>query len=243
MSRVLEGVKVVDLTTYAAAPMAGRMLADFGAEVIKIEPLSGDPFRNFGLSCGAPVDELENPCYQLENANKRGITLNLKSEEGKEILFKLLKDANIFLTNTRMEALKKMQLSYEDLQPMFPHLIYGHISGFGLEGEEASLPGYDITAFWARRGRSKLAWLRSYCFLGERRSAAGLGAQRNRTHYDSLCGRGSFFYFGAGIRTLGSSSQADKNRERGEGSRLPVWNSDLFEFTYVGALSIWRQLS
>jgi len=152
MNRVLEGVKVVDLTTYAAAPMAGRMLADFGAEVIKIEPLSGDPFRNFGLSCGAPVDELENPCYQLENANKRGITLNLKSDEGKEILFKLLKDANIFLTNTRMEALKKMQLSYEDLQPMFPHLIYGHISGFGLEGAEASLPGYDLTAFWARGG-------------------------------------------------------------------------------------------
>lgn len=152
MDKILEGVKVVELSTYAAAPAAGRVLADFGATVIKVESLYGDPFRNFGLSVKTPVDELENPCFQLENANKKGITLNLKSDEGKEILYKLLADANIFLTNTRMDALQKLKITYEDLQDKFPHLIYGHISGFGLQGEEASLPGYDITAFWARGG-------------------------------------------------------------------------------------------
>lgn len=152
MNKVLEGVKVVELSTYAAAPGVGRMLADFGAEVIKIEPLAGDPYRLFGLTVSAPVAEDENPVWVLGNSNKRGITLNLKSEEGKEILYKLLKDANIFFTNTRMDSLVKLGLSYEDLQPKFPHLIYGHISGFGLEGEDASLPGYDITAFWARGG-------------------------------------------------------------------------------------------
>lgn len=152
MEKVLEGVKVVELSTYAAAPAAGRVLADFGADVIKVESLGGDPFRSFGLSVSAPVGEDENPCFQLENANKRGITLDLKSAEGKEVLFDLLKDANIFFTNTRIEALKKLGLTYDDLKGRFPRLIYGHISGYGFKGEDAKLPGYDITAFWARGG-------------------------------------------------------------------------------------------
>ncbi len=152
MKKVLEGVRVIELSTYAAAPMVGRLLADFGADVIKIEPPSGDPFRNFGLSVSAPVSEDENPCFQLENANKRGITLNLKSQEGKEILSELLKGANIFFTNTRIESLRKLGLTYEDLSAKFPHLIYGHISGYGFKGEDSTLPGYDITAFWARGG-------------------------------------------------------------------------------------------
>ncbi len=98
------------------------------------------------------MGEDENPCFQLENANKRGITLDLKSAEGKEVLFDLLKDANIFFTNTRIEALKKLGLTYDDLKGRFPRLIYGHISGYGFKGEDAKLPGYDITAFWARGG-------------------------------------------------------------------------------------------
>lgn len=152
MRKVLEGVKVVELTTHAAAPMTGRILADLGADVIKIEAPSGDNQRLFGLSCGAPVSDDENPCFQLMNANKRGITLNLKMQEGRELLYDLLKDANIFFTNTRRQALEKLQITYEDLAPKFPHLIYGHISGLGLKGEEAKLPGYDITAYWARGG-------------------------------------------------------------------------------------------
>ena len=152
MDRVLEGVKVIELGTHAAIPGAARVLADMGASVIKIESLEGDPWRQFGLSVDSPVDEFENPMFQVNNANKRGITLNLKSEEGKAIFYQLLQDTNIFLSNTRMASLEKLKISYEDLQPRFPHLIYGHISGYGLKGEDAGLPGYDITAFWARGG-------------------------------------------------------------------------------------------
>lgn len=153
MKRPLEGIKVVELSTYAAAPAAGRMLADFGADVIKIEGLSGEPFRtSFGLSVNTPVDEDENPCFQLENANKRSITLNLKTPEGKQILFDLLKDANIFFTNTRINSLKKLGIDYDSLKDQFPHLVYGHVSGYGFKGPDYALPGFDITAFWARGG-------------------------------------------------------------------------------------------
>jgi crotonobetainyl-CoA:carnitine CoA-transferase CaiB-like acyl-CoA transferase len=152
MKKVLEGVKVIELTTYAAAPVTGRLLADFGANVIKIEQASGDPFREWGKQAYLPTKDEENPAFQMENANKRGVALDLKSEEGKEILYALLADANIFFTNTRMASLVKLGLTYEDLKQRFPRLIYGHISGFGMKGEDAAIPGYDITAFWARGG-------------------------------------------------------------------------------------------
>lgn len=152
MKRVLEGVRVIELATYAAAPGAGRVLADMGADVIKIEPPTGDPHRWFGKNVSAPTRDDENPCFQLDNSNKRGIALNLKSEEGMQVLFDLLKDANIFFSNTRIESLQKLKLTYDDLKPKFPHLIYGHLSGYGLKGKDAGLPGYDITAFWARGG-------------------------------------------------------------------------------------------
>ena len=153
MSRPLEGIKVVELSTYAAAPAAGRFLADMGADVIKIEGLSGEPFRtSFGLSVNTPVDEDENPCFQLENANKRSITINLKDPDGKQMLFDLLKDADIFFTNTRINSLKKLGIDYDSIKEQFPSLVYGHVSGYGFKGPDAALPGFDITAFWARGG-------------------------------------------------------------------------------------------
>lgn len=153
MKKPLEGVKVIELSTYAAAPAAGRMLADMGADVIKIEGLSGEPFRtSFGLSVNTPVDEDENPCFQLENANKRSITINLKDPDGKQILFDLLKDADIFFTNTRINSLKKLGIDYDSIKEQFPGLVYGHVSGYGFKGPDYALPGFDITAFWARGG-------------------------------------------------------------------------------------------
>ena len=153
MKKPLEGVKVIELSTYAAAPAAGRMLADMGADVIKIEGLTGEPFRtSFGLSVNTPVDEDENPCFQLENANKRSITINLKDPDGKQMLFDLLKDADIFFTNTRINSLKKLGIDYDSIKEKFPKLVYGHISGYGFKGPDYALPGFDITAFWARGG-------------------------------------------------------------------------------------------
>lgn len=149
---VLAGVRVIDLTTYAAAPGTGRIMADWGADVIKVEPLNGDVFRHFGPLVNTPAKEDENPCWDLENANKRAIALDLKSSQGQEIIHKLLMNADVFLTNTRVEALKKLKLSYEDLSLKYPRLIWAHISGFGEEGPDATRPGFDIVAYWARSG-------------------------------------------------------------------------------------------
>jgi crotonobetainyl-CoA:carnitine CoA-transferase CaiB-like acyl-CoA transferase len=132
MANLLKGIKVVGLDTYAAAPAIGRILACMGADVIKIEPPSGDPFRWFGKNVGAPTSDEENPCFQLDNANKRGIAINMKTPEGMEVFYDLLKGANIFFTNTRIDALRRMKIAYEDLKDKFPHLIYGHVSGYGV---------------------------------------------------------------------------------------------------------------
>jgi crotonobetainyl-CoA:carnitine CoA-transferase CaiB-like acyl-CoA transferase len=123
-----------------------------GADVIKIEPPTGDPFRGFGKNVGAPVTDEENPCYQLENANKRGIAINMKDPAGMEVFFDMLKGANIFFTNTRIDSLRKLKIDYDSLKDKFPHLIYGHFSGYGIQGPDSLLPGFDMTAFWARGG-------------------------------------------------------------------------------------------
>jgi crotonobetainyl-CoA:carnitine CoA-transferase CaiB-like acyl-CoA transferase len=145
MDKVLEGIKVVEFSSYAAAPWAGRLLAEMGADVIKVESPKGDAHRTFGFFIHTVCDPDENPCFLVENCGKRGICIDMRTTEGKEVLFDLLKDANIFFTNHRMAALEGMGLTYEDLKDRFPHLIYGHISGYGLKGPDAALPGYDST--------------------------------------------------------------------------------------------------
>lgn len=148
----LKGVKVVDLSTYAAAPVIGRIMADWGAEVIKVEPPAGDPWRHFGPTLGVPSVDDENPAYDLVNGYKRHIGINLKTEAGRKVMDELLEQADVFITNVRLQSLKKMKLSYEDLAPRFPHLIWGHISGFGNLGPDCDRPGFDIVSYWARSG-------------------------------------------------------------------------------------------
>ncbi len=150
--QVLTGVKVVDLTTFAAAPSVGRMLADWGADVIKVESLGGDPVRGFGQGMNMPISDDENPIWQAENANKRGVAINLKNPAGIEFFHRLLKDADVFITNTRMASLIKLGLDYDTLSQKYPKLVWGHVSGFGIEGPEAAKPGFDVTSFWARSG-------------------------------------------------------------------------------------------
>ena len=149
---VLKGIKVVELANYAAAPAAARILADWGADVIKIEGPAPDPIRGYSVSMGMPNTREESPIYQFENANKRGIALNLKSPEGMEALHKLLETADVFISNTRLQSLKKLGLDYETLHAKFPKLVWAHVNGFGTEGPEANKPGFDITAFWSRSG-------------------------------------------------------------------------------------------
>ena len=151
-NRPLSGVKVVELATFIAVPICGRVLADMGADVIKIESPAGDNLRYTAPTEGRPLDQHENTTFDLENANKRGIALNTKSPEGREILMKLLKDADIFLTNWRPDALKRAHLDYDSLKQDFPRLVYANLTGYGETGPDCNLPGFDFTAFFARGG-------------------------------------------------------------------------------------------
>ncbi len=152
MSKPLEEIKVVDLTTFVAAPVCARMLGDMGAEVIKVEHPKGDGWREFGMNFNARFNDDENPVFDIYNSGKKLISLNLKSPEGKEIFWKLLEEADVFVTNTRPDALKRLGFSYEDVKERCPKLIYAIVLGFGEEGPEAGRPAFDTTAFWTRSG-------------------------------------------------------------------------------------------
>ena len=148
----LEGVRVIEMSTFIAVPACARFFAEFGADVIKIEPKGGDVVRFNGVSEGRLGDPYENTTFDLENAHKRSLVVNLKAPEGREILYKLLEDTDIFLTNWRPQALAKLGLNYEDLKDRFPKLVYASFTGYGETGPDMNLPGYDFTAFWARGG-------------------------------------------------------------------------------------------
>jgi len=168
----LKGVRVLDMSTYVAAPVCGRLMADWGADVIKVENLSGDPWRSGGLFYSCPYNDEENPVYELENQNKCHISLNLKTPAGKEILAKLLEDTDIFITNSRSDALQRLNLTYEELAPHYPKLIWAQVQGFGEKGPECHRPGYDVAAFWSRSGI-----LLDFCHKGSPplNSPAGVG--------------------------------------------------------------------
>jgi len=151
-NKPLNNVKVVDLTTYAAAPGAARIMADWGANVIKVEPHFGDNWRYFGSILGMPAKHDENPCWEIDNANKRGIALDLKSDKGLKILDELIAGADVFITNFRTKALAKLDLSYELLSKKYPRLVYAHLTGFGEKGPDVHKAGFDAVSFWARSG-------------------------------------------------------------------------------------------
>ena len=155
MKYPLEGFKVVELSTVIATPVTARLLADFGATVIKVENYpNGDLLRPTGKGHNLPTRVDCNPLFDMYNAGKKLISVDLKKPEGMEIFFKLLEQADIFVTNVRMQSLEKMQIDYNSLKEKFPRLIYGHFSGFGLRGEEVNRPGFDTTVFWMRSGAS-----------------------------------------------------------------------------------------
>ena len=148
----LEGIRVIELAAVVAAPTAGRMLAHFGAEVIKVEAPSGDVLRNVGDMHWLPIGDGNNPLFDQFNTGKRLTAVDLKTPEGMQVLLKLLEGADVFLTNTRMKSLEKLGLDYDSLKVRYPRLVYAHFSGFGLQGPDKDRPGYDTTAFWMRTG-------------------------------------------------------------------------------------------
>ena len=149
---LFSGLKVVDCASFIAGPAATTVLADFGADVVKIEPPGlGDTYRH--LNRIAPNPPLaEQYTWQVTNRNKRGLCLDLKNPQSAEVIARLARWADVFVTNYPPRVRKALKVTYEDLAPLNPRLIYADITGFGEAGPEADKPGFDITAYWARSG-------------------------------------------------------------------------------------------
>jgi len=149
---IFSGLKVVDLASFIAGPAATTILSDFGADVIKVEPPGiGDPYRLFYSVAPNPICE-HNYAWQLTNRNKRGIALDLKESSAREVLHRLVRWADVLVTNFPPNVKRKLGLDYETLAPLNPRLVYADITGYGAHGPEADKPGFDVTAYWARTG-------------------------------------------------------------------------------------------
>ncbi len=146
----MEGIKVVEVGMWVAGPAAAGILGDWGADVIKIEPPLGDPMRGV-LSMLATADNI-NPPFELDNRNKRSIGLDLSVPEARDIATALVDDADVFVTNARPAALARAGLDYETVSARNGRIVYGHITGYGLVGDERDRAAFDIGAFWSRAG-------------------------------------------------------------------------------------------
>ena len=151
---MLDGIRVIEHATYMAAPGAGGMLSDWGADVIKIEPPGGDPIRNFFSTIGTDIQD--NPVFDFDNRGKKSIILDTRTDEGNAILRKLTEGADVFLTNVRPGGLNRAGLDYESLAKANPKLVYCTLTGYGLEGPDADKPGFDVASFWSRAGVANL---------------------------------------------------------------------------------------
>ena len=149
---IFSGLKVVDMASFLAGPGAATVLSDFGADVIKVEPPGiGDPHRMTYKIPPNPSAK-ENYGWHLSNRNKRGMALDLKSPHAREVVERLVKWADVFVINFPNPVRKRLKLTYEDIGPWNPRLIYADLTGYGDVGPDADLPGFDITAYWARSG-------------------------------------------------------------------------------------------
>ena len=147
----LAGLRVVELGVWVAAPAAAALLADWGADVVKVEPPAGDPMRQVFGSLGIG-DELPNPAFALDNRGKRSVVLDLRNAADRDRMEHLLASADVFITNVRPDALDKLDLEPEATVARHPQLVYCSVSGYGLHGADRNRPTYDIGAFWARSG-------------------------------------------------------------------------------------------
>lgn len=145
MNNILEGLKVISLEHMEAAPAASVWLADWGAEVIKVEPLQGERWRGGGKVT-------DNWAFQLLNRNKKSLSLNLATDQGKDILDNLIKKSDVFISNYQLDTLKKLRADYDSINKINPGIIYAFLSGYGTKGPDKDEKAYDFTAAWARAG-------------------------------------------------------------------------------------------
>src|SRR5262249_35644749 len=149
-----EGIKVVELGVWVAGPAAAGILADWGADVIKIEPPTGDPGRLFGQMLGCDLGV--NPPFEMDNRSKRSVVLDLTTEAGRGPAFELPSDADVSVTNVRPGAVRRAGLDFESVSGRNPGLVYGLITGFGETGPDADRAAYDVAAYWSRAGLAQL---------------------------------------------------------------------------------------
>lgn len=211
MSMILDGIRVIEFANFIAAPSCGKNLADWGAEVIKVEPLSGDVVRIMGPQYHTPTTEDECPMFEQENGNKKSIAVDTKDPRGKQLLLDLLGTADVFLTNVRERSLEKDGLDYKALRVKFPRLIVAQILGYGEHGPIKDRPAFDYTAYFARGG---IAWSMQEKGTSPANTVAALG-----DHY-------------AGVQLAGGIAAALFNRVKtGRGERV---TTSLFQTAVYG---------
>ncbi|MFI5718901.1 CaiB/BaiF CoA transferase family protein [Nocardia sp. NPDC051750] len=150
--RAFSGLRVVELAQWVFVPVAGALLADWGADVVRIERIEGDPYRGLATQGIGTDSGGVNLSLALANRGKRSVALDLRADSGRAVLEQLLETADVFLTNFRPGALGRLGLDAETLTARYPKLVYARGHGYGAHGSDADLPGYDSSAFWARGG-------------------------------------------------------------------------------------------
>src|SRR6266550_4112996 len=151
IDNIFSGLKVVDFASFVAGPGAAVILSDFGADVIKVEPPKGELWRIGNKIPPQPQSKYPYMCH-LNNRNKRGVAIDLKSPDAAKIVERLAKWADVFIVNTPHPAREKLKLDYDQVAQFNPRLIYADITGYGDTGPDAALPGFDLTAYWSRTG-------------------------------------------------------------------------------------------
>jgi crotonobetainyl-CoA:carnitine CoA-transferase CaiB-like acyl-CoA transferase len=154
--QAFDGVRVVEVAQWVFVPVAGALLADWGAEVVHIEPIEGDPYRGLATQGIGAESNGVNLSLALANRGKRSLALDIRNELGLAVLHKLLESADVFLTNMRPGALKRAGLDPDELMERYPELIYARGHGYGARGPDADQAGYDATAYWARGGMAHI---------------------------------------------------------------------------------------
>ena len=170
MARLLDGIRVIDAANFIAGPVSTTIMADFGADVIKVEPPSGDIYRVRGA--GYPSTPYNYP-WIVDNRSKRSVAIDLRTKDGQALLHRLVRDADVFVTNAPLDSRARLGVRYEDLAPLNARLIYGSITAYGETGAEASKPGFDNIALWARTGLMDL--VRASADVPPARSLPGMG--------------------------------------------------------------------
>jgi len=173
-----EGLKVIDCASFIAAPAAATILADFGADVVKVEPPEGDPYRELFRAQGFGPSG-RNFGWELDSRNKRSLAVDLKRPEGREVLERLVRSADVFLTNLPLSARRRLRIDHASLEPLNPRLIYASFTAYGETGVEAEKTGFDSTAYWSRSGLMDLVKTDHTALPA--RSVAGMGDHPRRS--------------------------------------------------------------